>query len=211
MFDTLRHAADERRHARETKMADERLAVWANRRADIVLDLRLLHGASVPSAGLVLSPNERGIGTVTNVSLVEVKRHAHYVGGSSGVSVPLLPRIRGRVGRTHGRFVQGRPRPEVVDVGTLHVTSTRVVFRGASQVIDLSFAKLIAIDYRPGEFSIAVSNHTTTKTFRYGPAIDVWVRNRMLVALAVFRDETPIAEAQLEEQLARLDAEKPET
>ena len=58
---------------------------------------------------------------------------------------------------------------------------------------------------------IAVSNQTTTKTFRYGPAIDVWVRNRMLVALAVFRDETPVAEGQLQDQLARLEAENPAT
>lgn len=41
--------------------------------------------------------------------------------------------------------------------------------------------------------------------------IDQRVRNRMLIALAVFRDETPITEFQLQDQLARLDAEKPET
>ncbi len=99
----------------------------------------------------------------------------------------------------------------MVDRRTLNITARPVVCRLASQNHGVRVLQGHRHRIPPGEFTIAVSISTIPRTFRFGMVIDQRVRNRMLIALAVFRDETPITEFQLQDQLARLDAEKPET
>jgi hypothetical protein len=166
--------------------------------------------------GLVLKPGEAIFAKVAGASLVEERRGAgHWQGGSAGVSIPMGTigghSVRYRVGATRGHYVQGTPSPTAIDTGTLFVTNTRVVFEGASQTRECAFDKLLGVqhDDDAGTTVISVSNRQKPTTIHYGPAVAGWFDFRMDLALAHYRSEVPALVANLQQELAQLEQERP--
>jgi hypothetical protein len=141
------------------------------------------------SSELVLGSGEAAFYKVTGAGLVEDRRQAgHYEGRSSGVSVPIGP-VRYRVGQSKGHYVQGASIATDIDTGTVYITNRRVVFQGAKQTRECSFAKLIGFrhDEAKGTTTLSVSNRQKPTTVRYGPGLSAAFKFRLDLALADYR------------------------
>lgn len=115
------------------------LAAWQVQHDGYVaaIDLAQSYTGERPS-GVMLDPGEAVYATITHASLVEERKGpGSWSGRSSGFSVPVASigghSIRCRVGATHGHYQQGTPQPTAIDVGTVFVTSKRVLFEGGQQ------------------------------------------------------------------------------
>ena len=113
--------------------------------------------------GIVLKKGELALFTA-QVQLAEDKTSTNYVGGSSGVSVPIAYGIRFRVGSYHGHPVT-RQSLNTVDHGTLVVTTQRLVFNGARQSIVIQANKILnTVIYRDG-VDVRVENKRKREVF----------------------------------------------
>lgn len=163
----------------------------------------------------MLKQGEAVMATITNVGLVEMRKGpGRWQGGSSGVSIPVGSlgghAIRYHVGATRGHYVQGTPHPTAIDTGAAYVTTQRVVFKGHSQTRECLFAKLLGYDISDdGSVTLSVSNRQKPVTVHYGPQLNGWVRLRLELALAHYRQAVPAFVAGLEQGLQQLDASKP--
>jgi hypothetical protein len=172
--------------------------------------------AGTTADGLLLGTGEALFLQVTDTELVEQRRgRGTYTGHSQGISVPVARvggrQIRYRVGASKGHYVQGELAPTAVDTGTTYITSARVVFRGAGQTRECTFAKLLGVDHDAGSgtTTLSVSNRSTPTTIHYGPACAAAFEFRLDLALAHYRDTVDEFVAGLESDLAAIDAARP--
>ncbi len=102
--------------------------------------------------------------------LVEIKRgRGHYVGGYSGFSFHVAKGVNYRVGGMRGHYVAGAEQPTSLDSGNVAITDQRVVFQGASQTREFSYAKLVGYNHEVAApiTWIQVSNRQKTSGIRY--------------------------------------------
>jgi hypothetical protein len=171
--------------------------------------------AGEPSSDLLLKPGEALFARVTGASLVEDRRGAgQWQGHSSGVSIPIGSiggrSVRYRVGASRGHYVQGAPVATAIDTGTILVTNRRVIFQGTRQTRECLFDKMVGFRHDDdGSTTFSVSNRQKPTTVHYGTQIAGWFDFRLDLALAHYRGSVPALTAQLQEQLATLDAAKP--
>ena len=93
----------------------------------------------------------------------------HWSGRSAGVSVPVgHSRVRVRVGKSAGTFVQGAETPTVIDTGNASITTQRVVFQGDKYTREWDYSKLIGIIHYSDHpaTAIQVSNRQKTSGHR---------------------------------------------
>ena len=160
-----------------------------------------------PDWPLVRKPGERLVSTVQGGGLFEPRRGpGHWSGRSAGVSVPVPDtRLRVRIGKSAGTYVQGAEAPTVIDTGNISITTQRVVFQGDKYTREWDYSKLIGIIHysdRPAT-AIQVSNRQKTSGIVYaGGNSTEPVRLAMTVAVAIYRGET---EETLNELRAELD------
>ena len=194
------------------------LAAWQSRRdgyAELIDTARTFAGTT--AEGILLAPGETVFLEVSGTALVEERRgQGTYVGHSQGVSVPIARiggrQIRYRVGATKGHYVQGTPAPTAIDSGTTYITSARVIFQGGNQTRECAFAKLIGFrhDDAGGATTFSVSNRSKPTTIHYGPACSATFDFRLDLALAHFRHTVDDLVSGLEQDLAALDAARPD-
>jgi hypothetical protein len=203
---------------KEKRAAEEHQAVlqeWSSHLAELQQLFAIASGNS--SAGvttLMLKPGEIGIAQVTQVALVEDRKGAgQWKGSSQAVSFPIAKiggrSVRYRVGATRGHYVQGAAIPTKVDIGTMTITSQRIVYQGSKKTSECLFTKLLGIQHEPDRITISVSNQQKPTTLFYGTAIDDWVANRLSLALSLFHGEGDDAKLQLQSQINELQATKP--
>jgi hypothetical protein len=167
------------------------------------------------STQMMLKAGETVFATVTNASLIEERRGAgHYSGASSGVSIPIGSvgghAVRYHVGATRGHYVQAPPVPTAIDRGTVFVTNQRVVFQGGRQTRECAFAKLIGFQHTSdGATVFSVSNRQKATVIHYGTQIAGWFDFRLDLALAHFKNTVPALVAQMQAQMAQVDAARP--
>lgn len=167
------------------------------------------------SDGLVLKLGESLYATVSQASLVEERAgQGHFVARNAGVSVPIGSlgghAIRYRVGATRGHYVSAPPVPTAIDTGTVYVTDQRVVFTGSKQTRECANAKLLSTNFRPdGTCTLAVSNRQKPTVVHYGSSLSGWFEFRLDLALAHYRGAVAPFAAQLQSELADLDANRP--
>lgn len=204
---------------REKKEAAEHqsaLEAWQAQVHELEYLLGIARGQSHPTYdNLILKPGEAGVFRVSGVGLIEERKGTgHWQGGSQGVSFPIgkvagRP-IRYRVGETRGHYVSGPPVPTAVDHGVMTITTQRVVYQGAARTAECPFAKLLGIQHSPGVMTISVSNRQRPTVLHFGEALDAEVSNCLSVAMSVFNGEADQAAAQLQTQLAELQASRPQ-
>ena len=194
----------------------EQQAAWQHGHDELTAVLQAAKTRSGnPSDQIMLKSGEAVFASVTNVSLVEMRRGAgHYEGHSQGVSIPIGSihgrSIRYRVGANKGHFVSGTPSPTAVDTGTLFVTNQRLIFRGNAKTVECQFTKLIGINQEPGQINISVSNRQKSTVVHYGSTLDNWPNLRLGLALAIYRGEADEFAANIQAQLAELEAKRPQ-
>jgi hypothetical protein len=204
------------RAKKAAKQYEAEVAKWTTERDACAERLTLAKTyAGERSTAIMLKPDEAVFATITGASLVEDRRGpGQWQGRSSGVSIPIGSiggrSIRYRTGSSRGHFVQGAPVPTPIDTGTLFVTNRRAVFQGLKQTRECRFDKLVAFQHAAdGSTIFSVSNRQKPTNVHYGPELSGWFDFRLDLALAHYRNETPTLVAQLEADLAAVDASKP--
>lgn len=138
---------------------------------------------------IIGSANGNRLGTVTGSSLLVgggevvhlvrpaavMSEHAvrEWRGRTSGISVPIGHGVRLRSGAIRGHSVVVGTQMVATDVGTLYVTSKRLVFSGNKSTIDIPLAKLVEINAYSDGVSVHASNRKTAPLFRVpsGPVV----------------------------------------
>jgi hypothetical protein len=204
------------RAKRAAKRYQQELTLWQSRHnatAELLALAQTYQGE--PSGEILLKPGEAVFAAVQGAALIEDRRGpGQWQGRSTGVSVPIGSiggrSIRYHVGGTRGHYVQGAPVPTAIDIGTVFVTNQRVVFQGAKQTRECRFDKLIGFQHtQDGSTMFSVSNRQKPTTVHYGPQLSGWFDFRLDLALAHYRSQVPALVAQLQEDLATVDAAKP--
>jgi Protein of unknown function (DUF2510) len=129
------------------------------------------------------------------------------------VSVPVPDtRLRVRVGKSAGTFVQGAETPTLIDTGNISITTQRIVFQGDKYTREWDYSKLIGLIHysdKPAT-AIQVSNREKTSGIVYaGVNSTEPVRLAMTVAIAIYRGETEETIKELRDELAKLDGTGP--
>jgi hypothetical protein len=199
--------------------AQAALAQWQAERdaqADLVNTAASYRGQQTTD-GLMLKPGESLYATVTQASLVEERAgQGHFVSGSQGLSIPIGSlgghAVRYRVGATRGHYIAAAPVATAIDTGTVYVTDQRVVFTGSKQTRECAYAKLLSTNFSvDGTCTLAVSNRQKPTVIHYGASVSGWFEFRLDLALAHYRGTVTQLAAQLQNELADLDAHKPPT
>jgi hypothetical protein len=143
---------------------------------------------------VALARGEMLLFVVEGAYLIETRRGpGHWQGRTQGLSVPIpgLPRVRYRIGATHGTYVQGEERPTPIDIGSFSITTTRAVFVGPKQTREWSWSKLIAITHDANSpwSTIAVSNRQKTSGVLYDTQHADIVRFYLDLAIAIAHDD----------------------
>ena len=94
-----------------------------------------------------------------------------YVGGSSGVSIPIGGGIRFRVGAMKGQVVPGEELQVDKDQGVVMLTTERLIFTGPIKTQEWNFDKLLQLSTNEDEsdYFISVSNRQKTSGVRFDP------------------------------------------
>jgi len=127
---------------------------------------------SVPNT-LMQKPGEIALWTGRAVFHETGRTPTRYVGGSSGVSIPIGGGIRFRVGAMQGTAVPGDAFQMDKDQGVVMLTTERLVFAGPVQTQEWNFDKLLMLSTTPDEsdYFISVSNRKTTSGVRFMPEV----------------------------------------
>jgi hypothetical protein len=162
---------------------------------------------------LVLKPRERVVSEVQGCGLFEPRRGpGHWEGRSAGISVPVPDtRLRVRVGKSAGTYIQGAETPTVIDTGNASITTQRVVFQGGKYTREWDFSKLIGVVHYSDHpaTAIQVSNREKTSGIVYpGPSPEP-LRLAMTVAIALFHGEAEETLRELRDEQAKLQAAAP--
>ena len=127
------------------------MATWQHTRDQLRGIIAVAYTGGSPSDELLLKKDERLVYYVTNTSLIEIRRGpGHWSGKSSGISVPIAPHVRARVGSSRGHYTQGVEQPQAVDSGTMYITTQRAIFRGQRRTVECLFSKLIGVEVGGG-------------------------------------------------------------
>ena len=207
-------------HHKEQQALEQAQAALARWQAQRDAQAELVNTASTyagqqTSEGLMLKPGESLYATVNQASLVEERAgQGHFVAGSQGLSIPIGSlgghQVRYRVGTTRGHYVAAPPVPTAIDTGTVYVTDQRVVFTGSHQTRECAYAKLLSTTFSPdGTCTLAVSNRQKPTVIHYGVALSGWFEFRLDLAVSHYRGTTAQFTAQLQVELAVLDAQRP--
>ena len=121
---------------------------------------------------LMQKAGERTIWSATGIFHETGRTPSRYVGGSSGVSVPVGGGIRFRVGAMRGQVIPGEELQMDKDQGVVLLTTDRLIFTGPVKTQEWNFDKLLQISTTPDEsdYFISVSNRQKTSGVRFDPA-----------------------------------------
>lgn len=122
---------------------------------------------------LMQKPGEIALWTAHAIFHETGRTPTRFVGGSSGVSIPIGGGIRFRVGAMQGIAVPGDAFQMDKDNGVVMLTTERLVFAGPVQTQEWNFDKLLMLSTTPDEsdYFISVSNRKTTSGVRFKPEI----------------------------------------
>ena len=126
---------------------------------------------SVPNT-LMQQKGEHTLWSATGIFHETGRTPSSYVGGSSGVSIPVGGGIRFRVGAMKGQVVPGEELQVDKDQGVVMLTTERLIFTGPIKTQEWNFDKLLMLSTNDDEsdYFISVSNRQKTSGVRFDPA-----------------------------------------
>jgi len=125
---------------------------------------------SVPNT-LMQKKGEHTLWSATGIFHETGRTPSTYVGGSSGVSIPVVAGIRFRVGATKGQIIPGEELQIDKDRGVVMLTTERLIFTGPTKTQEWNFDKLLQLSTNDDEsdYFINVSNRQKTSGVRFDP------------------------------------------
>jgi hypothetical protein len=125
---------------------------------------------SVPNT-LMQKSGEHTLWTATGIFHETGRTASTYVGGSSGVSIPVGGGIRFRVGAMKGQVIPGTELHVDKDQGVVMLTTERLIFTGPIKTQEWNFDKLLMLSTNEDEsdYFISVSNRQKTSGVRFDP------------------------------------------
>jgi hypothetical protein len=125
---------------------------------------------SVPNT-LMQKSGEHTLWTATGIFHETGRTASTYVGGSSGVSIPVGGGIRFRVGAMKGQVIPGIELQVDKDQGVVMLTTERLIFTGPIKTQEWNFDKLLMLSTNEDEsdYFISVSNRQKTSGVRFDP------------------------------------------
>jgi len=127
--------------------------------------LPVIDPAGVP---IVLKPGEV-VHASFNAELLKQTVQREFVGGSTGISIPLGHGVRLRTGAMRGHSVEVGTQMTVQDAGVLVVTSLRTVFIGHQRSLEFDYHKLVGLQQYTDGLALSVSNRQAVSVFRFTP------------------------------------------
>jgi hypothetical protein len=123
---------------------------------------------SVPNT-LMQKAGEHTLWSATGIFHETGRTASQYVGGSTGVSVPIGGGIRFRVGAMKGQVVPGIELQVDKDQGVVMLTTERLIFTGPIHTREWNFDKLLQLSTTDDEsdYFISVSNFKKTSGVRF--------------------------------------------
>jgi len=123
---------------------------------------------SVPNT-LMQQKGEHTLWSATGIFHETGRTPSSYVGGSSGVSIPVGGGIRFRVGAMKGQVVPGIELQVDKDQGVVMLTTERLIFTGPIKSQEWNFDKLLMLSTNEDEsdYFINVSNRQKTSGVRF--------------------------------------------
>lgn len=131
---------------------------------EIIAAVKAGRHLSVPAAGLVLHKGEIALYTAA-VTLAEDKTTRQYVGGSSGLSVPVGHGFRFRVGSYQGHTVSTE-HLTAIDQGELVVTTQRIVYTGAKHHVVIPTNKVLSTVLYKDAVDVRAENRAKREVFK---------------------------------------------
>ena len=125
---------------------------------------------AVPNT-LMQKAGERTLWSATGIFHETGRTPSQYVGGSSGVSIPVGGGIRFRVGAMKGQVIPGEELQVDKDQGVVMLTTERRIFTGPIKTQEWNFDKLLQLSTNDDEsdYFISVSNRQKTSGVRFSP------------------------------------------
>ena len=134
-----------------------------------------------------------------------------YVGGSQGVSIPLVAGIRYRVGGFKGRVVPGEEMQIDKDQGFVKLTNQRLIFSGPLSTAEWSFSKLLSSFSNPDrtDFIFGVSNRKKSSGIKFSPEDGYAFAHLFALALYTYENGLPETIKNIKSELAENNQEMP--
>lgn len=123
---------------------------------------------SVPNT-LMQKAGERTLWSASGIFHETGRTPSQYVGGSTGVSIPVGGGVRFRVGAMKGTVVPGDELQMDKDQGVVMLTTERLIFTGPTKTQEWNFDKLLQATCTPdqSDYYISVSNRQKTSGVRF--------------------------------------------
>lgn len=168
-------------------------------------------GKEPDDQSLVQKPGEYVIWTGSAIFHEAGRTATRYTGGSTGFSIPVGAGIRVRVGSHRGTIVAGEAMQIDKDQGFVKLTNQRLIFAGAIETSEWSFAKMLSVAKTEdgNDFLISVSNRKKTSGLRFSPADAAFFARIFAMALYAYENGIPTTIKSIESELKSLESEKP--
>ena len=114
--------------------------------------------------------DEQSLFDITGVELLDFKSTgSSYSGGHAGISFPIIGRIRGNVGGSQGQITRNPEALTTIDVGTLKITSERIIFIGEKEARAFELSKVLDFELGPNGLwvKIAMTNKAKRESFQH--------------------------------------------
>ncbi len=134
-----------------------------------------------------------------------------YVGGSQGVSIPLVAGIRYRVGGFKGRVVPGEEMQIDKDQGMVKLTNQRLIFAGPIATSEWVFSKLLSSFSNPDrtDFIFGVSNRKKSSGIKFSPDDGYAFAHLFALALYSYENGIPATIKAIKDELKEGQGDKP--
>ena len=121
---------------------------------------------------LMQKPGEHTLWRAMGIFHETGRTPSQYVGGSTGVSIPIAKGVRFRVGAMRGQMIPGEELQMDKDTGIVQLTNERLIFTGPNHTREWDFDKLLMLSTTDDEsdYFISVSNFKKTSGVRFDPA-----------------------------------------
>ncbi|HYA69492.1 MAG TPA: hypothetical protein VED63_12240, partial [Acidimicrobiales bacterium] len=165
--------------------------------------------ASIPVA---LRADEHALLVLQGVELIEPRRMpGHWVGASNGFTFHVARREDPGEGKGTGHVVEGESVATPIDTGSVTVTDRRVVFTGAREAREWDFEHTVGFhNYdAPPWTALPVAGRDKISGVRYPQEASEGFRFALALGMARARGNAGSLIADLNEQLARLESERP--
>lgn len=136
---------------------------------------------------------------------------SRYVGGSRGVSIPVVAGIRVRVGQFSGTVVPGDEMQMDKDEGMVKLTNQRLIFVGTTSSNEWAFSKMLsaAKNEENNDFLIAVSNRKKMSGLRFSNEVGPIFSRLFAMALFSYEKGVPATVKAIKTEIEQNQDEKP--